>query len=285
MTLDLIHDRLNHYNPLDKVAEENAIKEICQEIALAALSRSDFFRVGAFMGGTCLRILHGLQRFSEDLHFVLRHTDPDFEWTPYLHSIEEEFQAFGLTCIAVDRSKAEQVVKKAFLKEDSFGQVLQLQYSRTRADVQKVIIKLEIDTHCPKGAQFDTIALNYPYPFAVTAHDLPSLFAGKCNAILTRTYLKGRDWYDFLWYVRRGIAVNFDLLKSSLQQYGPYSEMNVSPSAEWLINELHKKITNLDWPKARMDVDRFLSDHERRSLDLWGPNLFLSTTEKLEDYL
>ncbi|SCA63419.1 Uncharacterized protein SCG7086_AR_00030 [Chlamydiales bacterium SCGC AG-110-P3] len=285
MTLDLIHDRLNHYNPLDKIAEENAIKEICQEIALAALSRSDFFRIGAFMGGTCLRILYGLQRFSEDLDFVLRHTDPNFEWTPYLHAIEEEFQAFGLTCTAVDRSKAEQAVKKAFLKEDSFGQVLQLQYSRTRVDLQKVLIKLEIDTHCPAGAQFDTISLNYPYPFAVTAHDLPSLFAGKCNAILTRTYLKGRDWYDFLWYARRGVTVNFDLLKSSLQQYGPYSGMNISPSAEWLINELRKKITNLDWAKARMDVDRFLSDRERHSLDLWGPNFFLSVTEKLEGYL
>ncbi len=282
MTLDLIHDRLNDYNALDKVAEENAIKEICQEIALAALSRSDFFRVGAFIGGTCLRILHGLQRFSEDLDFVLHKPDPDFEWTPYLHAIEEEFRAFGLTCTAVDRSKADQTVKKAFLKEDSFGQVLQLQYSRTRADLQKVLIKLEIDTHCPTGAQFDTMALNYPYPFAVTAHDLPSLFAGKCNAILTRTYLKGRDWYDFLWYTRRGVTINFDLLKSSLQQFGL---MNISPSAEWLVSELRKKIQELDWPKARLDVDRFLSDRDRRSLDLWEADFFLATIDKLEGYL
>lgn len=285
MTLDLIHDRLSFYDLPDRVAEENAIKEICQEITLAALSRSDFFRVGAFMGGTCLRILHGLRRFSEDLDFVLRSPDPDFEWTPYLHAIEEEFKAFGLTCAAVDRSRAEQTVKKAFLKEDSFGQVLQLQYSRTRADLQKVVIKLEIDTHCPKGAQLNTVSLNYPYPFAVTSHDLPSLFAGKCNAILTRTYVKGRDWYDFLWYVRSKVNINLDLLKSSLEQFGHYAGLNITPSTKWLISELNTKITNLDWSKARMDVDRFLSDNERRSLDLWGPDFFLSITEKLKNYL
>jgi predicted nucleotidyltransferase component of viral defense system len=285
MTIHLIHDRLKHYKPVDKVAEENAIKEICQEIALAALSRSGFFRIGAFMGGTCLRILHGLQRFSEDLDFVLRNTDPTFEWTPYLHAIEEEFEAFGLTCKAVDRSKANQIVKKAFLKEDSFGQVLQLQYSRSRADLQKIMIKLEIDTHPPGGAQFETIALNYPYPFAITSHNLPSLFAGKCNAILTRTYLKGRDWYDFLWYARQQTGINFDLLKSSLRQFGPYSDMNISPSSEWLIHELRKKIVSIDWVKARVDVDRFLSDRERHSLELWTSDFFLSIIDKLETSL
>lgn len=278
MTLDLIHDRLKYYNPPDKVAEENAIKEIYQEIALAALSRSDFFRVGAFTGGTCLRILHGLQRFSEDLDFVLRDVDLSFDWKPYLHAIEEEFEAFGLTCTAVDRSKADQVVKKAFLKEDSFGQVLKLQHARNRADLQKVVIKFEIDTHRPEGAQFETNTLNYPYPFAVISYDLPSLFAGKCNAILTRTYLKGRDWYDFLWYMRQGVPVNLELLKSSLEQFG----LEASVSKSWLVNELSKKITELDWDHARMDVDRFLSDRERRSLDLWGPDLFLSVIERLE---
>jgi predicted nucleotidyltransferase component of viral defense system len=285
MISDLIQARLSHYNPIDKVAEENAIKEICQEIALAALSRSDFFRIGAFMGGTCLRILHGLQRFSEDLDFVLRQPDPNFNWSPYLHAIEVEFQAFGLACTAVDRSKANQTIKKAFLKEDSFGQVLQLQYTRSRSDIQKVLIKLEIDTQSPQGAKFDTIPLNYPYPFAVISHDLPSLFSGKCNDILTRPYTKGRDWYDFLWYARRNTRINFNLLQSSLKQYGPYSEMNIEPSPKWLVNELQKKVTTLDWKKARMDVDRFLSDHERLSLDLWGPDLFLSVIKNLESYL
>ncbi len=285
MTIDLIHDRLNHYELPTKVAEENAIKEICQEIALAALSREGFFRVGAFMGGTCLRILHALQRFSEDLDFVLLDSNSDFVWIPYLKAIEKEFQAFGLTCIAVDRSKTDQAVKKAFIKENSFGKVLQLQYSRTRSDMQKIQIKLEIDTHPPDGACCETITLNYPYPFAVTSHDLPSLFAGKCSAILTRTYLKGRDWYDFLWYVRRKTMINFDLLQASLHQSGIDSGCKVSKLSEWLIDELRNKIINLDWDKARIDVDRFLSDHDRRSLDLWGADLFLSVTDTLESYL
>lgn len=284
MTADLIHDRLEQYNSPDRVAEENAVKEICQEIALAALSRSDFFRVGAFMGGTCLRILHGLRRFSEDLDFVLRTPDSKFDWQPYLRAIEEEFAAFGLSCTAIDRSQADQTVKKAFLKEDSFGQVLQLQYPRNRSHIQKVRIKLEIDTNGPKGAQYETIPLNYPYPFAITAYDLPSLFAGKCNAIFTREYTKGRDWYDFLWYVRRQVGVNYELLQAALRQAKGDSGSQ-SLNGRWLAAELRQEISKVDWVEARADVDRFLSTQERPSLDLWGPELFLSVTDKLEAYL
>lgn len=285
MTLGLIHDRLITYPRPNKAAEENAIKEICQEIALAALSRKDFFRIGAFMGGTCLRILHGLRRFSEDLDFVLLNEMAEFDWSSYLAAIEAEFRVFGLSCQAIDRSRADQTVKKAFLKEDSFGQVLQLQFSRTRGDVQRVMIKLEIDTHPPKGALLETSHLVYPYPFAITTYDLPSLFASKCSAILNRSYAKGRDWYDFLWYVRRETVMNLRLLKSTLEQSGPYAKKEIPMSPSWIIQELENKIKSLDWHKARMDVDKFIPAHERPSLDLWSTDLFLSITNRLESYL
>lgn len=285
MTLELIHDRLNTYQRPNKAAEENAIKEICQEIALAALSRKEFFRIGAFMGGTCLRILHGLRRFSEDLDFVLLDEIDNFNWEPYLKAIETEFEAFGLRCEAVDRSRADQAIRKAFIKENSFGQVLQLQFPRIRSDVQRVMIKLEIDTHPPEGAQLNTSHLTYPYPFAITSHDLPSLFSGKCSAILARTYVKGRDWYDFLWYVQNKTKMNFPLLKSALEQHGPYMGRKIPMSPDWIVKELQNKIQSLDWQKARMDVDRFVPVNERPSLDLWGSDLFLSVTNNLKNYL
>ncbi len=173
MTLDLIYERLGSYDIRNKISEENAIKEICQEVTLAALSRTDFFRVGAFMGETCLRILY----------------------------------------------------------------------------------------------------------------DLPSLFAGKCNAILTRKYVKGRDWYDFLWYVRSKTKINFSLLQSSLEQFEPYSKMKFSVSKQWLIDKLNQKIIDLDWSKAQEDVQRFLSERESQSLKLWKSEFFLSVLRSLESYL
>jgi len=131
----------------------------------------------------------------------------------YLKSITSEFEAFGLTVEATDRSKAPNTIKKAFLKQDSFGQILNLTYPRTRADIQKISIKLEIDTHPPLGSEKQTHYLDYPYPFAITIQDKPSLFAGKCHALLCRQYTKGRDWFDFLWYVQRKTPINLGLLK------------------------------------------------------------------------
>src|SRR3546814_15685168 len=69
---------------------------ILQEIALYALWRADFFDVALFQGGTSLRILHGLSRFSEDLDFLLRAPDPEFDWTPYLNALTDVGGQFGL---------------------------------------------------------------------------------------------------------------------------------------------------------------------------------------------
>jgi hypothetical protein len=135
-----------------KQSEENAIKEICQEIALAGLARENFFKHAMFQGGTCLRIMHGLQRFSEDLDFILMKPNAKFNWELYLHSISVEFEAFGLALEVIDRSDADGTIKKAFLKESSFGKILNLQYSRSRSDKQKILIKLEIDINPPMGS-------------------------------------------------------------------------------------------------------------------------------------
>ena len=103
----------------------------------------------------------------------------------------------------MNASKASVTVKKAFIKEDSFGQVLSLTYPRTKADPQTVLIKLEIDTNPPSGSNFDNHLIDFPITSSVISQDLPSLFAGKLHALLCRAYVKGRDWYDFIWYVTR----------------------------------------------------------------------------------
>lgn len=205
MSIDVIQKRLNSYNTDSKENELNAVKEIMQEIALAALSRTEFFKVGAFMGGTCLRILHGLPRFSEDLDFSLLSPDPHFRWLPLLKQLSIEFSSYNLSLETKDRSEASDSVKRAFIKEDSFGKVLQLTYERNKSDSQKILIKLEVDTNPPTFGHTDTLFVRFPFIFSVRVHDLPTLCAGKCLALLCREYDKGRDWFDFLWYLRASL--------------------------------------------------------------------------------
>ena len=280
----IINDRLSNYNRLTKQSELNAIKEISQEIALAGLSRAGFFKQAMFQGGTCLRIIHHLQRFSEDLDFIMNAPNNTFKWQPYLASISTEFEAFGLSLSVIDRSQASETVKKAFLKESSFGKVLNLQYDRTRADKQTITIKLEIDTNPPKGSKTETHYLDYPYPFPVITQDLPSLFAGKCHALLCRPYIKGRDWFDLIWYIQNHVRVNYPLLENALKQYGPYKAQSINLTKEWLIAALKMKVQSMNWRNVANDVKKFLPRNLLHTADTWDAALFLALIDKLDLY-
>jgi hypothetical protein len=280
MTITMIQDRLKTYNSGSKNEELGALKEIYQEIALAGLARSDFFKTAAFQGGTALRIVHKLQRFSEDLDFVLIKSG-DFQWHNYLKAIALEFESFGIQLEVKDRTEALGPIKKAFLKEDSFAQILELTYDRLPSDEQKIIIKLEIDTHPPEGSSFEGAFLSYPYPFSILIQDFPSLFASKCHALLCRKYEKGRDWFDFLWYLSKDIPVNTFLLKNALYQAGPYQGLNIACDQKWLAQELEKKVANLDWKLAQRDVENFLRPKDRKFIQNWSKEFFY---KQIQDY-
>lgn len=280
MTIEIIEERLSEYNFESKQDELNALKEICQEIALAGLARSDFFKIAGFQGGTCLRILHNLRRFSEDLDFIMIVPVRQFNWLSYLNAINEEYATFGLHLSVQDKSTADATVKKAFLKEDSFGKVLNLKYQRSRSDKQTIVIKLEIDTNPPIGSSFSNHFLNYPYPFSITTQDLPSLFAGKCHALLCRSYAKGRDWFDLLWYLQKKISVNHTFFKHALEQTGPYIGQTIFPDNSWLIEELSKKINVIDWNIAKQDVVNFIPKENRNHIEAWSSDFFLSMLQK-----
>ncbi len=254
MSRDLIQKRLEKYQPKNQLEEIHALREIAQEIALAALNRASFFKHAQFLGGTCLRILHGLPRFSEDLDFSLSKLNQSFNWNTYEKELKEDFDGFGLKAQLLDRSKATDMVKKAFLKEDSFGQGLTLQYPRTRADIQKIVIKLEVDTNPPHGSVPRSQFVNFPYPYSIASQDLPSLFAGKCHALLCRTFVKGRDWFDFIWYVTRGTEINHKFLANALDQTGPWAGKRPRVDCAWIKAELQRKIREIDWNAARQDV-------------------------------
>jgi predicted nucleotidyltransferase component of viral defense system len=285
MSIKIIEERLKEYAPTSQRDELNAIKEIVQEIALCALARSDFFKIAAFQGGSCLRIVHSLNRFSEDLDFILHEPDKSFVWDPFLKALQLEFKLYALEFQIIDRSKADNAIKMAFLKDNSFGKVLILKHSRSSSDKQTIQIKLEIDTNPPADSTFQSHFLNFPYPFSIIAQDLPSLFAGKIHALLCRPYVKGRDWFDFVWYVSKKVVPNYTHLQKAIEQVGPWQNQVVDMSKEWLISELKNKIETINWTEAKKDAENFLRIHERQGLEVWGNDFFLATVKKFAEYL
>lgn len=282
MAITIIQERLKNYKALSKQEELNALKEIYQEVALAGLARSDFFKCAAFQGGTALRIVYQLQRFSEDLDFVLLTPSKSFQWHSYLKAIELEFNSFGVNLEIKERAAAQGAIKTAFLKEDSFARLLELTYDRLPSDEQKITIKLEIDTQPPEGSTFENAFLTYPYPFSLLLQDFSSLFASKCHALLCRKYEKGRDWFDFLWYLSRSTPVNSLLLKNALYQAGPYQNQVIPFSKKWLYEAFEQKILSIDWKLAKRDVENFLKADQRKFVENWSKELFQKQIEKIE---
>ena len=281
MSVTIIQDRLDSYACQSALEEEQALREITQEIMLAALGRTDFFQKAGFQGGTCLRIFYGLQRFSEDLDFALQKPQPAFTLKPYLDALAKEVHAYGYDLELDDRSAVDRAVRVAFLKDDSLGKLLRLNYRLASGPSRKLRIKLEVDTNPPQGAAFETKYLDFPFPSAACVFDLPSLFAGKLHALLCREYLKGRDWYDFIWYTSRKTPTNYALLAASLAQMGPWKGALLPVDRAWSVAQLRAKIEATDWPQAREDVRRFLKPNELPSLQLWSRDFFLGQAEKL----
>jgi len=278
--IDLIQKRLAEYNVAGLTEEENALKEIVQEIMLFALWRADFFEVAAFQGGTSLRILHGLSRFSEDIDFILLEADPGFSWQPYLDNLIETCLEFGIEPEALDKNHMERNVKAAIIKDNSIVNQLNLRFMGNQSD-RKLKIKLEIDCNPPAGSDFEYSYLDFPVDFEVCHQEMGSNFALKIHALLCREYLKGRDWYDFGWYISQGVKPNLLLLKNALVQFGPWRGKELNVDRGWLVKVLADKIASVNWKNAASDVERFLKPVEQKSLSLWNEKFYMNKLNKL----
>ena len=271
--IDLIQEKLAAYNAANHLEENHAIKEILQDIALYGLWRAGFFEVAAFQGGTSLRILYGMTRFSEDLDFILKIPDPEFAWPVYLQGMLDCFEEFGLKLQVLNKSKMDQRIKKAMIKDSSICNRLSLSFFRGNPrQTQKV--KLEIDVDPPASSGFKYSYLDFPLDFEVCHQDLSSNFSLKIHALLCRPYLKGRDWYDFGWYIKKEVHVNLDHLQEALFQWGPWADQKIDLNMEWLKYELTRKAVSIDWQAAAADVQRFLKPMEQHSLILWSKKFF-----------
>ena len=278
--IDLIQKRLAEYKIAGPIEEENALKEIIQEIILFSLWQADFFEVAAFQGGTSLRILHGLPRFSEDMDFILREPDPNFSWQPYLEQLSEICKEFGIEPEVLAKGRMDQRIKKALIKDTSIVNQLNLSFMDD-LNGRKLKIKLEIDCNPPLGSGFEYTYLDFPVDYEVCHQDMSSNFTLKIHALLCRPYVKGRDWYDFGWYVAQGIKPNLLLLQNALIQYGPWQEQVLNIDENWLVEALGEKISSIKWNDAAADVERFLKPVEQKSLSLWNERFYISKLKKL----
>ena len=279
---DVLAHKMREYAPANAIEQESVLAELLQHYVLASLSRAGFFREAEFHGGTCLRIVHGMERFSEDLDFLLKRSDQRFAWRNYLDQVVRDCAADGIKFEVLDKSEASPAVRKAFLKTESIGQLLVVDLAFSRQSSRKLRIKLEVDTNPPAGSVFETSYITFPTVAALTTQTLPSSFALKSHALLCRSYVKGRDWYDFLWYVSRAVHPNLALLSNAIDQQGPWAGQQIEATASWYLERLEERISGIDWQEAAMDVRRFLRPRQQEGLDLWSTQLFHFHVEKLK---
>lgn len=254
----------------------NALHEVMQQIALAGLYRGGFFNKAAFYGGTCLRIFHALPRFSEDLDFSLLQPDPNFTISDYFDAIVDEFKALGREVVISKKEKKKQSpVESAFLKDTT--EIYNIHFQSTPS----IKIKIEVDLQPPLGFSTEPKLLLLPFSFMVPCYTLPGLFAGKMHAMLFRSWnnsVKGRDWYDFEWYVRHSIPLGFEHFIKRAQQTHGYDSTFMTPTI--FIELLKKRILETDINLVKNDVQPFIKDSSE--IAIWSTDYFLQLVDHIK---
>jgi len=263
-----------------------ALREILQELALLGLWRAKFFEKAAFYGGTALRILYGLDRFSEGLDFSLLRPMPDFSLERYSQALERELAAFGFEVRVEQKGKAvATAVQSAFMKADTANELLVIQAGEPiRRQIpagQVTRIKIEVDTDPPPGFATENKFLLQPIPFSVRSYRLPDLFAGKMHAVLCRRWknrVKGRDWYDLIWYCAHHPELHLAHLEQRMRQSGHWSG-TASFGPDSFHELLAGSIGRLDVDQARGEVLPFVRNPE--ALAVWSREFFLDVARRI----
>lgn len=281
----MIKEWLSTYQPANTEEALQALREIMQEIALAGLQRAGFFEKAAFYGGTALRIFYGLNRFSEDLDFSLLQTDPDFSLDKYLGPIREEFEALGMHVSIKEKLKTQQTnIDSAFLKSETIWRELVLEDIIPQNGLNQkanIKIKIEVDTKPPLGFETEEKLLLRPFSFYVKCFTLADLFAGKMHALLFRKWgnnVKGRDWYDIEWYIKKGVSLNLHHFLLRAKDSGDWNQENITePEFKQLLNT---RIDTVDINRVKADISRFIPDP--KVLEIWSAPYFHHLVEQLK---
>jgi len=276
MNNPIFDNMLSRYEIRTKDDKTNALHEVMQQIALAGLYRGGFFDKAAFYGGTCLRIFYGLQRFSEDMDFSLLCPDENFKLENYFDNIINEFKALGREVSIIKKDKKTLTnVKSAFLKDNTA--VYNLQFTTEKS----IKIKIEVDTIPPLGFETEHKLLMLPFSFMVHTYSISDLYAGKMHALLFRNWqsrVKGRDWYDFEWYVRNNIPLNFKHLQQRAEQLNSITTNEFT--LDYFKNMLKERILNTNINDVKNDVQPFLKN--KQEMGIWSTDYFLQIIDMMQ---
>lgn len=270
---ELYEKMLSAYDQSTETARRNAIYEVSQQIVLAGLADGGFFDKAAFYGGTCLRIFHGLNRFSEDMDFILLKEDSSFNFEQYFQPVIDQFALVGRKVeIKKKDKKSFGKVESAFLKDTTDVYDISFQTERS------IKVKIEVDTVPPLKFATEQKILLQPKTFLTRCMVLPDLFAGKMHALVFRAWksrIKGRDWYDFEWYVRNGIPLDWNHLHERILQFNG-QEMTLDEFR----SALRGRLGSADISRVKEDVIPFLNNPDE--LDIWSNEYFMQLAEMMK---
>ena len=273
MKNEIYDNMLSAYGATTEQERRNAIFEVNQQVILAGLYNGGFFDVAAFYGGTCLRIFHDLQRFSEDMDFSLLAPDDKFDFTKYFQPIIDEFAIVGREVeIRKKDKKSFGKVESAFLKDNTDVYDVSFQTDKS------IKIKIKVDTQPPLNFRTEQKLLLQPHSFMTRCFTLPDLFAGKMHALVYRGWknrVKGRDWYDFEWYVRHNVPLDFAHLAERVRQFN-----NVEIGQEELMAQLKDRLASADINQVKSDVLSFVRNP--KELDIWSNDYFVQLADMMK---
>ena len=253
-------------------SQRNATYEVMQQVVLSGLYRGGFFKEAAFYGGTCLRIFHNLGRYSEDMDFSLLEKNPDFHFEEYFPAIIEEAKLLGREITITKKDKKNfSKVESAFLKDNTDIYNLSFQTEKN------LKIKIEVDKEPPVGFNTEQKLLMLPFSFQTRCMTLPSLYAGKLHALIFRSWknrIKGRDWYDFEWYVRHKVPLDFKHLQVRAKEFNA-----LELTKELFFEKLRERLATADIAMVKQDVEPFIID--KRELDIWSNEYFLQLSDMI----
>ena len=283
----ILEQMVEAYQPKNNEEKRNVVKEVMQEITLCALSKAGFFDVAAFYGGTALRIFYGLDRFSEDLDFSLMTKNKDFDLSTYVPSLKRIVQSFGLNVeVEIKHKTLDSAIQSAFLKGDTIEQFLLFYPNDLVTGInknEKVKIKFEIDTMPASLATYETKYRLLPMPYSIKLYDEASLFSGKIHAVICRSWksrVKGRDLYDYVFYLTRNTKFNLDHLREKLIE-SHYISQEDKFDVDFVKALLIARFNEIDFNDAKKDVLPFITDTS--ILDIWSKEFFIAITSQLSN--
>jgi hypothetical protein len=281
----MIKEWIEEYKPQNEEDIISALREIMQEITLAALSRTDFFEKAAFYGGTALRIFYGLDRYSEDLDFSLLQPNTNFSIEPYFDYILNEFNSVGIKVSIHEKKKSQQTsIDSAFLKTETIWKEIVLEEIIEGIGVRSnksIKIKIEVDKNPSLNFITEEKLLLRPFSFYVKCFTKPNLFAGKMHALLFRKWknrVKGRDWYDLEWYIKKGIPLDINHFLTRAKDTNDWHKESITK--EEIMELLNQKINTVSFSNIKDDVVRFIPNAD--DLKIWSPEYFKDLIEKLK---